>query len=339
MDHTTHDPTPPEPRRFSIRLPHWGWLLLGTVLLAAGHAGLSVWLPYHREQQVVEKIHNWGGEVETDTGGPEWLRNRVGEDRLRDFKICERVIEVSLPSGTKVTDVDVASVTALSSLRRLALRGSTSVTDTGLAHLSECRRLESLHLIRMRVTGAGLPLMPNLTYLSLYETAVTDAGLARVSGLTNLRDLSLDGTAVTDAGLEHLRTLTNLEYLSLARTAVTDSGLTHLAGLPNLCDLSLDGAAGVTDAGLIHLSELTNLQLLCLSSTAVADSGLARLNGLTKLRELHLSNTKVTDAGLVHLRSLAVLRRLFIYGITVTDQGIEELKVALPDCDIRHLPP
>ena len=47
------DPIAPEPRRFSIRLPHWGWFLLATVVLVVGFVGLSVWLPYHQEQQVI----------------------------------------------------------------------------------------------------------------------------------------------------------------------------------------------------------------------------------------------------------------------------------------------
>ena len=42
------------------------------------------------------------------------------------------------------------------------------------------------------------------------HTQVTDAGLARLRGLTQLEELFLDSTQVTDAGLEHLRGLTQL---------------------------------------------------------------------------------------------------------------------------------
>jgi type VI protein secretion system component VasF len=47
------DPITPEPRRCSFRLPHWGWFLLATDLLVLGYVGLSVWRPYHQEQQVI----------------------------------------------------------------------------------------------------------------------------------------------------------------------------------------------------------------------------------------------------------------------------------------------
>jgi hypothetical protein len=57
--------------RFS--LPHWGWFLLGTVVLIIARIGLSIWLPYHREQQVIQRIEAWGGRVSTYTAGPKWL--------------------------------------------------------------------------------------------------------------------------------------------------------------------------------------------------------------------------------------------------------------------------
>ena len=57
---------------------------------------------------------------------------------------------------------------------------------------------------------------------------VTDAGFARLKGMTNLRCLSLNGTRITDAGLEHLKGMTALFSLRLGRTDVTDAGLDHL---------------------------------------------------------------------------------------------------------------
>src|SRR5260221_13967643 len=112
-----------EPRRFSIRLPHWGWFLLATVALVVPAVGMSVWLPYHHEQQVIQKIERWGGKVQTETGGPEWLRTLVGEDRLKTFKVFERVGYVVLES-TAVTDADLAHLRRLTNLKELWLDGT-----------------------------------------------------------------------------------------------------------------------------------------------------------------------------------------------------------------------
>ena len=68
----------------------------------------------------------------------------------------------------------------------------------------------------------------DLDFLSLFGTKVTDAGLAHLKGLTNLRGLRLTDTNITDAGLVHLKGLTNLGYLYLNSTEVTESGVKDL---------------------------------------------------------------------------------------------------------------
>ena len=66
------------------------------------------------------------------------------------------------------------------------------------------------------------------------QTSITDEGLLKIAGLTQLNELWLYGTKVTDAGLVHLHELTNLRFLSLAFTKVSDSGVEELQkALPN----------------------------------------------------------------------------------------------------------
>jgi YHS domain-containing protein len=83
------------------------------------------------------------------------------------------------------------------------------------------------------------PVAPQVYELNLAGSKVTDAGLATLAQLPNLRRLHLEKTAVTDAGLAHLKGLANLEYLNLYATGVTDAGLAHLAGLKNLRNVYL----------------------------------------------------------------------------------------------------
>ena len=69
--------------------------------------------------------------------------------------------------------------------------------------------------------------------LDLADTQITDAGLAHLAGLTELKTLSLDGTQITDAGLVHLKGLKGLEKLDLYSTKVTAAGVKKLqAALP-----------------------------------------------------------------------------------------------------------
>lgn len=75
---------------------------------------------------------------------------------------------------------------------------------------------------------------PNLRWLDLAGTAVTDAGLAALDKMPHLTRLHLQRTKLTDAGLRQVGSLAELEYLNLVGTAVTDTGL---AGLRNLSKL------------------------------------------------------------------------------------------------------
>lgn len=88
--------------------------------------------------------------------------------------------------------------------------------------------------------------------LDLARTKVTDAGLAKIAGMKELKELHLEGTSIGDAGLDHLKGLTSLEYLNLYNTKVTDAGIAKLASLSKLKALYL-WQSGVTKAGVAAL--------------------------------------------------------------------------------------
>lgn len=104
-------------------------------------------------------------------------------------------------------------------------------------------------------------IFPGIVDLDLAYTQVTDAGLAYISGLTNLTKLDLAHTQITDAGLVHLRGLTNLDELSLINTRITDAGLEHLSGLTKLTYLALNHTS-VTREGYLKLKkEIPNCEI------------------------------------------------------------------------------
>jgi len=176
------DPISPEPRRFAIRLPHWGWFLLAAIALLVGYGAVGIWQPYHREQQIVLMIEDWGGRVETVQILPEWLTTHLGKERVQAIKVLDRVQFVDLE-------------------RR-------PVTDSALVHLHGLPNLASLHLGETQVTDAALAHLSGFTklwWLDLNGTQITDAGMARLTGLENLEYLNLVGTRVTDEGVEALQ--------------------------------------------------------------------------------------------------------------------------------------
>lgn len=75
---------------------------------------------------------------------------------------------------------------------------------------------------------ANAAALPRVRSLNLSRSAVSDAGLAAVQGMSGLEELGLSRTQVGDAGLAHLVGLRNLRVLDLQQTRVSDAGVKRL---------------------------------------------------------------------------------------------------------------
>ena len=198
-----------EQRQFTLPLPRPLSLGLTAVVLAATVALLQVGVPIYREQVASSDLERAGGSIVTRQGGPEWLRRRIGDTRM---KLFDHVVKVDL-SVKSASDVALMRIGGLGHLEQLWL-GNTRVSDRGLVHLK------------------GLT---SLKQLWLGNTQITDIGLADLRELTNLEDLSLANTQVSDAGLEYLKPMKRLQKLALGNTRVTDAGVAELQqALPGL---------------------------------------------------------------------------------------------------------
>jgi len=107
-----------------------------------------------------------------------------------------------------------------------------------------------------RITDTSLAVLgriaPQVLWLDIGGTGVSDRGLAEVARLLNLTRLHLQHTQVGDAGMAHLTGLQRLEYLNLYGTAVTDGGLAPLSSLKRLRALYV-WETGVTPGGVSRL--------------------------------------------------------------------------------------
>jgi hypothetical protein len=80
----------------------------------------------------------------------------------------------------------------------------------------------------MDVIGA----LNNLEILRLHSCRfVTDDGLSKLAGLTNLKELDLTQWSITDRGLNSLSAMAKLEVLNLTSTAITDAGIDILISI------------------------------------------------------------------------------------------------------------
>lgn len=166
--------------------------------------------------------------------------------------------------------------------------------------------------------------LPDVTWLSLEDSPIDDAGLAHVGQLANLQSLFLKGTRVRGPGLEHLAGLHKLSHLSLRELPLDDAALARLPEFPQLTNLGLDNTA-ITDAGLAELKRFPLLETLWLDKTKITDAGLRELATLTQLRTLYLTGTRTGGPGMAGLRELSSLRYLSLREVSLLPETARTL--------------
>jgi hypothetical protein len=129
-------------------------------------------------------------------------------------------------------------LSGLTNLARLDL-SETLVGNPGLEHLKRLTQLEDLNLWGARVGDAGMPHVAEMRALKRLNldnvgfpaesVALTDEGVTHLAGLSNLEFLHLGKTQVSDAGLAALTGLRNLKQLVITFCPrVTDAGVAKL---------------------------------------------------------------------------------------------------------------
>lgn len=177
-----------------------------------------------------------------------------------------------------------------------------------------------------------------ITGLHLYDSGITDKGLAHLKDMNNIGHINLRNTKITDAGLQHLTGIKKLHTVILSGTKVSEEGIKRakkmlpltefekLSEAQQEAELAINKAGGIlyTASGLLFEvrferntafsdNELTELQKhlevwkdsltrLDFSGTSITDNGLKRLHALKKLKQLKLTNTKVTELGVKELK-------------------------------------
>uniref|UniRef100_A0A7C4LLH5 non-specific serine/threonine protein kinase n=1 Tax=Schlesneria paludicola TaxID=360056 RepID=A0A7C4LLH5_9PLAN len=185
------------------------------------------------------------------------------------------------------------------------------------------------------INAPTLPKEPfRLTAVNLQSNEkVTDAGLAHFKDCKGLLQLRLEYTKVTDAGLAHFQDCKGLTHLILYNTRVTDAGLAHFKDCKGLTALQLGGTQ-VTDAGLAHFQDCKGLMHVYLGWTQVTDAGLAHFQDCKGLTHLTLEDTRVTDESLPWISGQLRLSTLSIPSTRISLLGYEQLKTAMPRCNI-----
>jgi len=179
--------------------------------------------------------------------------------------------------------------------------------------------------------------LPDLNYLDLSLTRVTDQGMQEIKKLTGIVDLNLRfAEYVTDEGLAAIKEWRKLKRLNVHGTKISDTTLDHIAGITTLESLNI-GSAMITDVGLERLASLPNLKELTMGGNELGDSGLQALRQMPGLTYLDLIGRQGTDSNVwaismsdVGLQALLTLKNLreLRFGCTSYGVGVEGQRFA-----------
>lgn len=233
-------------------------------------------------------------------------------------------------SGVTLGAEDKTKIASLKNLRTLSLV-SCGLTD--VSFLSSLDGLTTLYLNKNAISDIS-PLcgLAGLRTLYLDENPVSDP--ARLSALQNLTTLSLKGIAVADYVVEDLRAA--MPGCSIFDDSVVDAARPlSLGGLDFNADVTMLDLSGRGISDISKLAYCENLEKLYLSGNPL--DGVGTLRELGTLKVLELVGCGLTDTDLGVILGLRSLTWLDLTGNSaLTAEGLEELKKALPTCEVIH---
>ena len=128
------------------------------------------------------------------------------------------------------------------------------------------------------VETLGIDLLHHVVWLRLDGPQVNDETLAAAVRLPRLQTLHLYNTHVSEQGLAQLERLTSLRVLTLNTPEVGDELVARLSELPELRELEIFSAL-VTDNALEKLANCLSLQRVWFEDTDVTEAGLDQFRG------------------------------------------------------------
>ncbi|MBI3562065.1 MAG: hypothetical protein HY080_10165 [Gammaproteobacteria bacterium] len=224
----------------------------------------------------------------------------IDDEDLRELaEIGPVVYSIDLPS--KMTDSLPHEI--------LRDRSSKMVTDRGIEYLAKLKELR---------------------YLGMYDSAITDVGLASLKSLSNLKGLELSHTRIDGTGFAPLSdNKVPLEELAARNTKLTDKTGVVLAKFPKLRVLQLNETQ-IGDESVRAFGNLTKLEQLSLDGTRVTDASIPALVGLKNLKILSLGHTRLTDASIPALEKMTWVEIIGAGETHISPQGIKRLDRSRP---------
>lgn len=167
-------------------------------------------------------------------------------------------------------------------LRQLSLSGKVYDDETALTIADTFKSLEEVYLRRTSITNTGvqhLSRLETLKILTLDGSLVTDGMADSIRKMKQLKWLSVGNCAIGDDTLAAVSECPDMWYLFLVSTPVTDKGIAHLVKCKKPLSLYLAHCNSVTDASVESLAKLPDSENLHLAlwGSGITEDGVNRL--------------------------------------------------------------
>ena len=151
----------------------------------------------------------------------------------------------------KLPSVPVADQNAVKELRNLGVLVMPIAQNTNALYVNASYVGKSFDDSSMKML---LPLTPQILWLNLARTSISDKSMPSLAKLELLERLHAENTSISDASTKEIAKLSNLRYLNLYGTKISDASIVNLRKLSRLEKVFL-WQTKVTPAGAERLRE------------------------------------------------------------------------------------
>ncbi len=188
----------------------------------------------------------------------------------------------------------------------------THNADDVMYFISEWKKIQHLSFVRSELSDYGLNKargFSDLTYLDVSRTRVTAEGICALPQLRKLQYLYIDTVWNARRIVKALKRSDELVSISPSHSNISNEDLKELSNFPRLFDLNVSYAKAVTDEGIEYLSQNSKLRYLCLSNCEVTPKAFPYFAKMKNLKKLELSARRFSEqerASLQNMMSSAV---------------------------------
>lgn len=181
--------------------------------------------------------------------------------------------------GLNLKGIDLRGLSSLLSLKKIDLSDAVlnpeNIEQTAYVTLSS---LEELHVNNCKLKGLHFDtLAPNVSDLSVKDSNLAAADLARISKLKNLQLLDASNTNITSASIKKLSSLSSLRELSLASTDLKTADFSKLPSSLRKLNLSLVTMSLESFESLFSLTQLEELDVRNMKNPNIGPAEINRL--------------------------------------------------------------